>query len=283
MTTTVSQLYASVRAIVAPLGTEGRWCARLIMEAALDKPYSWLLTYGDRPVEPSAAARATGWASRVIGGEPVQYVTGIDSFHGLKLHVTPDVLIPRPETAILVDMIVADAGSRPDLRVLDVGTGSGAIALALAASLTFPQVTGIDISSAALDVARANACSLKLRNVAFCQADALALSLPGPWDIIASNPPYVLESERAAMESRVLDHEPWSALFVPDSSPLEFYEPIARYAASTLNPGGKLYFECNPLSIDLLQSRMKAMDAWSDIETFRDDRGAMRFLKAVKS
>lgn len=281
--TTVKELFERIRSLVAPLGSDARWTARIIMENALDKPYSWLLTYPDRELEPSSQARAEGWAKRVVAGEPLQYVLGHDDFYGLRLEVNPSVLIPRPETAMLVDMIVKDAGSRSDLKVLDVGTGSGAIALALASALTFPQVTGVDISDDALAVARSNAEALKLHNVEFRQADALSLSLSGPWDIVVSNPPYVLDSERSEMEPRVLDHEPALALFVPDAEPLKFYTPIAEYAARELVGSGILYFECNPLSIKSLMDNLTRSVQWSDVEILRDDRGKERFLKAVKA
>lgn len=185
---------------------------------------------------------------RLHSGEPVQYVLGHARFYGLDLEVTPATLIPRPETEELVDLIVKRHGDRSDLRVLDICTGSGCIALALARTLKFAQVTAIDLSAPAIEVARLNARRLRV-DIDFRCADALNPDdLPdGCWDIIVSNPPYVLQSEAADMEPRVLDHEPHSALFVPDSDPMRFYRAIETYARRHLASDGMLYLEINPL------------------------------------
>lgn len=182
---------------------------------------------------------------RLQQGEPLQYIVGTARFHGHSFTVTPAVLIPRPETEQLVDIVV-DENPGTDLQVLDMGTGCGCIAIALARALKFPMVTGIDNSGPALMVARENANTLKAK-VRFVQADMLALGheVSGPWDIIVSNPPYVCESEAPTMERHVLDHEPHNALFVPDEDPLKFYKAIARHGQQTLADGGRLYLEIN--------------------------------------
>lgn len=239
-----------------------------------------LVTRSGEEVMPSTAARIAGIAARIAKGEPVQYILGEAWFHGLRLHVAPGVLIPRPETSQLVDMLTDMAGDRPDLDIIDLGTGSGAIAVALARSLRFPRVTAIDISTDALDIARKNAAELGV-NIAFIEADMLKEeSLPrGPWDIVVSNPPYIAPAEAADMERRVLDYEPHIALFAPESDPLCFYRAVARYAARMLKNGGILAFEINPDYADDLK-KMLRQAGFSDVELRRDFCGRLRFAIA---
>ena len=214
---------------------------------------------------------------RIMNDEPIQYVFGNAYFYGLKLKVTSDTLIPRPETAELVDIIVHENTAK-DLRVLDLCTGSGCIAVALARNLPFAQVTATDLSAAALAVARENARTLRA-DVDFIQADILKgePADAGPFDIIVSNPPYIARSERRSMEANVLAHEPAMALFVPDSDPLMFYRAVLRYAAGgALAPRGKLYFEVNPLFADALVA-MAQNEGFSSVEIARDSFGKRRF------
>lgn len=184
--------------------------------------------------------------SRLERHEPLQYILGTARFHGHSLRVTPATLIPRPETEQLVDMVIDECGDREDLRVMDLGTGSGCIAISLARTLKFPQVTAVDISHEALQVARENAAALKVR-VHWMEADLLEMP-PLPTesqDIVVSNPPYITLGEQAAMERNVLDYEPHEALFVPDDDPLRFYRAIAQLAARVLVPGGRIFLEIN--------------------------------------
>lgn len=217
---------------------------------------------------------------RLLKHEPLQYILGYEDFMGLKIKVSPSVLIPRPETQELVNIIIDREAKASDLSVLDAGTGSGAIAVALSRNLRFARVMAIDNSDAALEVARSNAERLRTP-VTFVNADMLSLaSLPGePFDIIVSNPPYVLDSERAEMSANVLGHEPSVALFVPDSDPLRFYLALARYAAAGgLKPDGRLYFECNPLTIGVLSSQLEV--DFDEVEAIRDSFGRKRFIIA---
>lgn len=220
--------------------------------------------------------------TRVIAGEPLQYVLGTAHFYGMTFDVTPDVLVPRPETAELVDFIVDDAAGRSDLNLLDIATGSGCIAIALARNLPFSHVEATDISAKALDVARANAARLRC-NITFTQQDILTAKPPADptFDIVVSNPPYVMNSEKAEMESRVIDHEPPGALFVPDSDPLKFYLAVAVYAESALKAGGRLYFELNPLTADELSSVLEKRGCWNDISIRLDSFGKKRMLRAT--
>lgn len=225
---------------------EARAMARVIMEdVALLKPVD-ILVAPERTLPDFVQSKVRDIADRVMAGEPMQYVLGHARFCGMDLIVTPATLIPRPETEQLVDMIADRSGSRSDLRVLDCGTGSGCIAVALARALRFPLITAIDISEAALEVARANARKYKVK-IDFSQADMLTYDNPAKWDIIVSNPPYVMERERAGMEPHVTEYEPAAALFVPDDDPMLFYRPLIRYAKTHLNDGGALYMEINPL------------------------------------
>lgn len=260
---------------------EAAWMVRMIFEDVKGYSQVDMALNGDRDLGEATCKRVNEIVDRLLANEPLQYILGHARFYGMDFKVSPAVLIPRPETEELVDIIVKDADGREDLRVLDLGTGSGCIAIALARNLPFAAVTGIDISADALDVARANAATLKAR-VDFNRVDILDLHLePASLDIIVSNPPYITRSERSAMESNVLDHEPATALFVPDDDPLKFYTPIYKAAMNALTPGGRLYFELNPLTADALADRMRA-DGWENVTIIPDSRKQKRFLSATR-
>ena len=219
--------------------------------------------------------------SRLKQLEPLQYILGKARFHGHSLAVTPATLIPRPETEQLVDMIV-DENPGSDLEVLDIGTGSGCIAISLARAMKFAQVTATDVSPSALEVARQNATALKTR-VKCVEQDILTCRAPSEaWDIIVSNPPYITEQEKAAMEPNVLDYEPHSALFVPDDDPMLFYRPIAAYASRALKNGGRLYLEINRAMGNLVCDTLQRAGL-SDIQVHTDFNGNNRFVTAIKS
>lgn len=272
---------ATARLLEAYPASETRWMVRIIFEHLKGyTPVDLVIKAGDQ-VSDFIAGKVSGVIDRLLAREPIQYIFGETQFYGLRLKVTPDTLIPRPETEELVDMIVREAGDRSDLRVLDIGTGSGCIAIALARNLRFPQVSAIDISPRALEVARENARTLRT-NISFSQADALALTPPAApaYDIIVSNPPYIALHEQSGMDSNVLDHEPHSALFVPDSDPLVFYHAIARFALKALTPGGRIYFEINPLYAHDLSAFMQS-GGWTDINLIPDTYRNIRFLSAT--
>lgn len=212
---------------------------------------------------------------------PVQYIFNEARFHGHDFYVDGSVLIPRPETEELVDIIV-DENGLSDLSVLDAGTGSGCIAISLALALKYPEVTAVDISEKALEVARRNAAALNARNIDFVCCDMLDMPVEvGKYDIIVSNPPYIAESEKAGMDRNVLDYEPSGALFVPDDDPLRFYKALSRFGADALKPGGRLYFEINsrfPAEI----KKMLDADGYVDVELLRDMQGLWRFARAHK-
>lgn len=272
---------AAVAALIPLYGRgEAEWMTRLTLEYVTGWSRVDLLVDADKELGEVRVEAVKNIVDRLLNHEPLQYILGYEDFMGLKINVNPSVLIPRPETQELVNIIIDREAKASDLSVLDAGTGSGAIAVALSRNLRFARVTAIDNSDAALEVARGNAERLRTP-VTFVNADMLSLaSLPGePFDIIVSNPPYVLDSERAEMSANVLGHEPSAALFVPDSDPLRFYLALARYAAAGgLKPGGRLYFECNPLTIAELASQLEP--DFDEVEVVRDSFGRKRFIIA---
>ncbi len=235
-------------------------------------------------------------AARLERQEPVQYVLGEADFCGRRFHVRHGVLIPRPETEELCRWIAAEIQAEREApggcTVLDIGTGSGCIAVTLAAELPEARVTAWDISEEALAVARTNAARLGTE-VTFSQTDILGAAeacqaegsgegrepCGGAWDVIVSNPPYICLKERAAMAPNVLEHEPQVALFVPDDDPLRFYRAIAQYGQWALKRGGQLFFEINPLYATALRELLSTM-AYHDIETRADAYGKERMMRA---
>ena len=184
---------------------------------------------------------------RLQSGEPVQYVTGVARFGDLLIKVSPAVLIPRPETEELVLKIGTGLPKEKLIRIWDIGTGSGCIAIALAKHFENAEVIGFDVCEEALQNAKENAESNGV-NVTFVHDDVLNPQsdfFNQPVDLVVSNPPYVCESERAAMEKNVLDWEPQKALFVPDDDPLLFYRKIMQLAKNQLTPDGQIWFEIN--------------------------------------
>ena len=212
---------------------------------------------------------------RLEKGEPVQYILGVADFCGRQFHVEPGVLIPRPETAELCRWITSQG------EVLDIGTGSGCIAITLALEIPEAKVTAWDISNDALLIAKGNANALGA-TITFEQQDAL--SPPADtrrWDVIVSNPPYIQPKERDGMEKNVLNHEPELALFAPEHNPILFYQRIGDYAWQSLNTGGRLFFELNPLTAEAVGNYLKEL-GFQQIEYRLDQFGKQRFLKAKK-
>ena len=218
-------------------------------------------------------------AQTIASGTPIQQVLGYVYFCGLKLKVTPSVLIPRPETEELVRWVVDE--SPAPRSILDIGTGSGCIAIALAKALPQTRLTAIDISDEALAVARENA-KMHDADIDFIQADILN---PNPslannrFDVIVSNPPYICNKEADEMEKNVLDHEPHVALFVPDDDPLLFYRAIAEKTLTMLTPDGTLFFEINRLYAQELTTMLQSM-GFQHITVRQDQFNNNRMLRA---
>lgn len=279
---TVSQTVKALKERLVPVYGEGETTAiiRLIFYHLKGWNTSEMIINSDTRLSPYVLGEIDKIEKRLMNHEPIQYITGDAYFYGLDLGVNPDVLIPRPETEELVDMIVKE-NTASDLKVLDVGTGSGAIAIALARNLDFPKVTALDISPEAIALAKKNAAKLKT-DITFLTQDIFTfIPLPDSFDIIVSNPPYICESEKKDMDSNVLDYEPAQALFVPDDDPLRYYKRIADVASDALVAGGRLYFEINPLYCDKLIDMLSKKD-FKNIESSRDIHGKKRFIKAEK-
>ena len=219
-------------------------------------------------------------AKRLAQGEPLQYVVGTAPFGSLTFEVTPATLIPRPETLELVEWVATDEQVRPALRLLDIGTGSGCIAISLAKLLPQAVVSAWDISAEALAVARRNA---ERNGVAidFKQVDVLHITEAETYDCIVSNPPYICEEEKAEMTDSVLLHEPHTALFVSNTDPLRFYRAIAELGMRCLSPGGTLYFEINRAygaeTCNLLRDL-----GFRDVELRKDFYGNDRMVKGKR-
>ena len=228
-------------------------------------------------LSPNDQAELEKIMQRLEKAEPVQYVLGVADFCGRQFHVAPGVLIPRPETAELCHLIAEDGGR----DILDIGTGSGCIAITLALDIADAKVTAWDISDDALRIAKGNAKDLGV-NVSFEHRDALNLSHTSQsWDVIVSNPPYICRKESDEMEDNVLRYEPDTALFVPDEDPLLFYRHIMNYAASALKQNGRLYFEINPIYADSIAVQLQ-QTGFVDIQKITDQFGKNRFIKACK-
>ncbi len=226
------------------------------------------------------------WFAKAIrklkSGSPVQHITGLADFYGMKLYVSPEVLIPRPETEELVQWII-EGNTHPHPVIIDIGTGSGCIALALKNNIPGAKVVATDVDGSALVLASKNAGSLEL-DLEFFMHDILSeippRSLPLP-DIIVSNPPYIPVSQKKEMAPRVTAHEPASALFVPDDNPLLFYDAIASFSRRRLKPGGWLYLEINERYpeevLELLRKK-----GFHKGELRRDINGKDRMIKAIQ-
>lgn len=211
---------------------------------------------------------------------PIQHIIGSTYFMDLEFKVGPEVLIPRPETEELVRWVLADVDKEADLDILDMGTGSGCIAIGLAKALKNATVHGLDISEGALKIARENAL-LNEVDVHFFTSDILNFKSELLFDIIISNPPYIRELEKIEMSKNVISYEPGNALFVPDDDPLIFYSGVADFASKNLKPNGMLYLEINQyLGADTCQL-VRDYD-FENIELRKDMFGNDRMIKAIK-
>ncbi|WP_297143626.1 peptide chain release factor N(5)-glutamine methyltransferase [uncultured Prevotella sp.] len=271
---------------------EARAVARMLVEEKFSLSFADIICGGVEALSVADKQWIEAAVKRLEQGEPIQYVLGWAWFGGLKFNVRSGVLIPRPETEWLVDNICAHPAPLNDrpLRILDIGTGSGCIALSIKQRLPETYVEAWDISTEALSIAADNARSLSL-DVVWRQQDALNITpnvlsttpndnsvVPDSplWDVIVSNPPYICERERTDMARNVLEHEPSTALFVPDTDPLLFYRAITRYAVGSLNEGGRLLFECNTLYAGDT-ARMMADEGMTATQVYDDCFGKPRF------
>lgn len=307
---------------------EARAIARILIEELFGLSYADIVCGATEQLSADDTLRLDTAVRRIEHGEPLQHVLGYADFCGNRFCVNGSVLIPRPETEWLVDegaklmggCIASDEtqhkAPHSPKRILDIGTGSGCIAISLKLRLGDAYVEAWDISEEALRTAQDNADALKAE-VVFRKRDALkaeeegyseeeclqggalvssaptgqamdfinsneANILAAPWDLIVSNPPYICDSERSAMDDNVLLHEPHTALFVPDDDPLRFYRAIARYALLTLNIGGSLLFECNTRYAEATGTMLRDM-GFEEVTVSDDCFNLPRFVRGRKN
>jgi release factor glutamine methyltransferase len=248
-----------------------------------------LLDY-NKQIPDDERERIIATVERLKKMEPLQYILGETEFYSIPVSLNPSVLIPRPETEELVDMIVRsdyvkNYRKKTPLRIMDIGTGSGCISIALAKNIPNSEIIAADISSAALRNTVDNLIHNNIFSVIPLNINILDegewQDAPGKFEIIVSNPPYVLNSEKKNMSDNVLKYEPRRALFVPDGNPLKFYKAIADFARKKLLKNGLLFLEINPLTDERLK-RLLAEKGFKDIEIRKDLSGKNRFITAKK-
>lgn len=316
MTETVAYIRNSLKDIYPP--GEAQALVRLIMERVCGLSTYQLLLGKDKELSDTEKFKIKEIVEGLRLYKPIQYLLGIADFYEMEFKVTPDVLIPRPETAELVERIITDYRSQAP-RILDIGTGSGCIAISLAKHLPRAEVAAVDISPEALTVAEENA-RLNQVSVSFLELDILSEGNPsfmqgklkfhveetkvsrkenksftymkpkshteettasfiGNFNCIVSNPPYIMDKEKATMEANVLENEPHMALFVPDDDPLLFYRAIARFGQRHLMGGGHLYFEINALCGKETVAMLR-QENYTEVELIQDLYGKDRIVKA---
>jgi len=250
--------------------------------------FEYVLRYGkidtevnkDVKIEDSDYKKILSIVERLSHNEPIQYIIGETVFYDLKFRVNKSTLIPRPETEELVHLIINEQKNK-NIQILDIGTGSGCIAISLAKNLTSAVVSALDISHNAISTAKTNALDNNVNVNFFIQDILKAENLSNKYDVIVSNPPYIRNSEKVLMQRNVLDYEPHSALFVDDRDPLLFYRTISIFAQKHLNIDGILYFEIN----EALGKEMKEMLSdlnFNKIEIIKDLFEKDRIVKAIK-
>ncbi len=263
--------------------------AELLLMHVTGKPRAWLYAHPDDSLDAVAADRYGELIERRAAGAPTQYLTGHQEFWGLDLEVTPAVLIPRPETEHVVEVALARLGpayhgesAARGLRIVDVGTGSGCLAIALARELASSRVFATDISARALEIARRNALRHGvLDRVALVEANLLAAFAPRAFDLIVSNPPYIGRKEAATLPREVLEHEPPAALFGGEEG-IEVYPVLIAQAAERLVSGGLLVLEIGYGVSERVEALLDAPD-WREIEITNDLAGIPRVIAARRS
>lgn len=256
--------------------------ANIIIKTAFKSIKLHIPMISESVITQKQASEITRICKELKTGKPIQYILGETNFYNCVIKVNSNTLIPRPETEELVDLIVKEnKGFRG--AILDVGTGSGCIAIALAVNLPGTGVTGIDISDGALAVAKENAILNKV-TVSFLKTDILNFDIQSlkRAEIVVSNPPYIRESEKKYIASNVLDFEPHTALFVPDSDPLKYYLATLNLAEFILLQGGKIYFEINEAMGEEMTQLLNSKN-YSGIEIINDLNGKKRIIKGIRN
>lgn len=289
MTETIAYIRQSLKDIYS--SGEIQAFTRLIMERICGLSTSQFLANKGNELSDKEKFQIKEIISGLQEHKPIQYLLGVEEFLGLDFKVTPGVLIPRPETAELANLIISDFKDQ-NPQIVDIGTGSGCIAIALAKYLPKAIVSAIDVSPEAIAIAKKNAQTNHV-SVSFINLDILSNNIDKElcetdvnpnqllYDCIVSNPPYIMEKEKSSMDDNVLKNEPALALFVPDDDPLLFYKAISKFGRSHLKTNGKIYFEINALcgkeTMDLLQK-----DGYTHIELIQDFYSKNRIIKAIK-
>lgn len=260
--------------------SEVKGLIRIMIEYVTGLPYARLLSDKSIKLSESQKLKINEITQRLLRHEPIQYIIGVIEFYGLPFKVDENVLIPRPETEELVEQIIKD-NTTSKVDILDIGTGSGCIAISLKKHLPDANIQAWDISPQALHTAAENA-KCNATDIKFEEVNVLSnYPQKETFDIIVSNPPYILEQEKLQMADNVLQYEPHTALFVPDNNPLLFYERIADVGLNLLNLEGKLYFEINR-SQGETTCKMLSEKGYINIELIRDISGNDRIVKAQK-
>lgn len=278
MQATLNYIKESLADLYSP--NEITFLTQIVIENVTDLSIPMIISDKNRKITINQQKRIEEIVERLKKSEPIQYILGGAQFFNLKFKVNSNVLIPRPETEELVELILEDNRDNRAVKVLDIGTGSGCISISLAKYLSDSIVSAWDISESALVVATENA-RINNVNVDFQKVDVLGC-IPDQqkYDLIVSNPPYVLDSEKRVMDNNVLGYEPHLALFVEDNEPLIFYERIATIAQSILTKGGRLYFEINEQKgqeiVNMLEDK-----GFSEVAIKKDISGKDRIVTAT--
>jgi release factor glutamine methyltransferase len=304
----LKEAMARLRAARVPSHT---LAAELLLMHTLGRDRTWVYSHPEEPLDPAAAEKYFALVARRVSGEPTQYLTGHQEFWSLEFEVTPAVLIPRPETEHVVEVALERLGARgfkiqletgapsAPLRIADVGTGSGCLAVALAHSLPHAEVFATDISAAALEVARRNAARHGVADrIHFFETDLLAALAPSPhaaratphaprpsslfFDLIVSNPPYIARKEAPSLPREILDHEPDSALFGGPTG-IEFYARLIDQAGLLLRSGGILVLEIGYDSASDVRKILESERGWTNVNVTNDLAGIPRVLAAERA
>lgn len=254
----------------------------ILMEDATGYSRSKLRSLDREEIPETFVFRVYKYLHGLMQHQPVQYALGYTWFYKHKFSVNPSVLIPRRETEELVYRIIKECRGRK-VSILDIGTGSGCIAVSLQLEIPDAEITAIDISGEALETAKKNASDLNADKICFDKMDILNesdWSKLGKYDVVVSNPPYITEKEKADMHNNVLLHEPHQALFVNNGDPLQFYKAIAKFAQTHLKKGGHVFFECNEIYAAHVAALLENM-SYGQVTTHADMQGKPRIINAI--
>lgn len=288
MTSTISNIYKSTKLKLSSLYTveEASAMADRLFEHFFSLSPANRVLSGLSMADAGITINIELAVNQLLRHVPLQYITGTAHFMNMEFHVNSQVLIPRPETEEMVSLILKELSSEngnTEFRILDIGTGSGCIAISLKKHFPVSDVSAIDVSEEALEIARGNAFKNQVK-AEFVKADILDSSQWGfafPYNLIVSNPPYVMLSEKQQMQPNIVDYEPHKALFVPDDDPLVFYNVILKFAKKYLRSDGSLWFEINELFGEQLK-RLAISHGFREANIIFDFRGKSRFLQCSK-